>query len=93
MPRVTRRISAAAQHYGFQLILIGADVASGPREAASFLCKLELLEQEREAREGARGRVKVESVKDARVSFQEIHSLAVFTLCLLFIRLRPPVLR
>lgn len=51
MPPVTRRISAAAQHYGFQLILISADVASGPREAASFLCKLELLEQEREARE------------------------------------------
>lgn len=54
MPRVAQQISAAAQHYGFQLILISADVASGPREAASFLCKLELLEQGREVTERER---------------------------------------
>ena len=45
---ITRRISTAAQHYRFQLIPIGADVASLSRPAASFLCKLKLLEQVRE---------------------------------------------
>lgn len=45
---VTRRISAAAQHYRFQLILISTDVASLSHEAGSFLCKLKLLDQEKD---------------------------------------------
>lgn len=48
MLQVTQRISSAAQHYRFQLILISTDVASLSQETGSFLCKLKLLDQGRD---------------------------------------------
>jgi len=48
MLQVLQRISSTAQHHRFQLILISTDVASLSHEAGSFLCKLKLLNQERD---------------------------------------------
>lgn len=47
---VTQRISTAAQHHRFLFILISTDVASRSHKAASFSCKLKLLDQKRETR-------------------------------------------
>lgn len=65
----TQQISSAAQHYRFQLILISTDVASLSHEAGSFLCKLKLLDQEKDTWKLWNGQ------DDARGSLQVIYSM------------------
>lgn len=72
---VTRRISAAAQHYRFQLILISTDVASLSHEAGSFLCKLKLLDQEKDTWKLWNGQ------NDALGDFQVIYDIFAYIVC------------
>lgn len=80
MLRVTRRISTAAQHYRFQLILISTDVVSLLHEAGSFLCKLQ--PRERKSERGILGNCEMD---DVHRSSQIIYSIVSNSFALYFV--------